>query len=88
MGIFKSSEAGGNWQEVLSAGLDAVASLLIDLDNASYIYAGVYGGDNFRKSANGGESWLNVQVGSSNHAVVALVMMSTSHIAPGIPAAI
>lgn len=88
VGIFKSTESGTNWQEVLSAGIDAVASLLIDPDNTAYVYAGVYSGDNFRKSANGGDSWLSRHVGYSSHAIVALAMMATLQIAPGIPAAI
>lgn len=88
VGVFKSTDSGDKWQEILSAGIDAVASLLIDPDNTAYVYAGVYGGDNFRKSANRGESWLSRHVGSSSHAIVALAMMATLQIAPGIPAAI
>jgi photosystem II stability/assembly factor-like uncharacterized protein len=75
IGIFKSTDGGETWQEKLSAGLDAVAALLIDADNSSHIYAGVYGGDGFRKSTDGGETWVSRTVGGRE--VVALAMTPT-----------
>jgi photosystem II stability/assembly factor-like uncharacterized protein len=60
-GIFKSTDGGGTWQLKLSDGLDAVAALLIDTDNASRIYAGVRpwgsASDGFCKSIDWGETW-------------------------------
>jgi len=80
IGIFMSTDAGESWQSKYSTGLDAVAALLIDANNSSTIYAGVYtegSGPGLRKSIDGGESWESKQVGPYNwDAVVALAMSS------------
>ncbi|MEE9324610.1 MAG: hypothetical protein V3U90_03535, partial [Dehalococcoidia bacterium] len=69
IGIFKSTDAGETWHEKLSRGhwaperLDAVTTLLIDADNSSYIYAGVYDlRTGFQKSTDGGETWVSRRV--------------------------
>jgi photosystem II stability/assembly factor-like uncharacterized protein len=72
VGIFKSTDGGGNWQDKLSEGLDAVAAILIDLESSNVVYAGVYGGDGFRKSVDAGENWTGIDVDDSD--VVALAM--------------
>jgi hypothetical protein len=58
---------------------------VLDVEDPAYVYAGVYGGDNFRKSPDGGASWMSVHVGQSNSAIVALAMESNPA-QTGIPA--
>jgi photosystem II stability/assembly factor-like uncharacterized protein len=89
VGLFKSIDGGDSWQEILSEeGLDAVVALLIDADDSSYIYAGVYpwgSGPGLRISPDGGLNWASKQVGpSSFDEVVALAMNPRYEIAPGV----
>ena len=76
VGIFKSTDGGETWKEKLSDpdpwGLDAVSALLIDTDNSAYIYAGVSGGDGFRKSTDRGETWVSRQVGNDDLRALAM----------------
>lgn len=65
VGIFKSTDGGETWQDTLSEELDAVMSLLVDTDNASHIYAGIYpkgSGAGLLKSTNGGAEWVSIRV--------------------------
>jgi photosystem II stability/assembly factor-like uncharacterized protein len=75
VGIFKSTDGGETWQNKLSEGLDAVAAILIDLESSDVVYAGVYGGDGFRKSVDAGENWTGIDVDDSE--VVDLAMNAT-----------
>jgi photosystem II stability/assembly factor-like uncharacterized protein len=72
IGVFRSSDGGETWEEKLSEGIDAVTALLIDLEEPSHVYAGVFGGAGFRKSTNGGDTWVAIEVGDGD--VVALAM--------------
>ena len=57
VGIFKSTDGGETWQEKHSEkNIDAVAAILNDTDNSSYIYAATYG--ELWKSTDGGETWV------------------------------
>jgi hypothetical protein len=85
IGIFKSTNSGTTWNNVLTSDIDAVAVLQIDPENPSYVYAGAYGGNNFRKSSDGGANWVSVHVGQSNSAIVAFAIESFLPLGSAIP---
>jgi len=81
VGIFKSTDGGNNWVLKESAYLDAVVTLLIDTDDSSYVYAGVYtesSGPGFYKSTNYGDTWVSRQVGPYNWDEVTALAMTAS----------
>lgn len=88
VGIFKSEDGGDTWSEKLSEAVDAVSALLIDIDDPSFVYAGVFpggSGPGLRRSENGGATWGTIQVGSSNFdQVVALDMNPAYQIQPNV----
>ena len=66
IGIFKSEDGGSTWNRKDSAELDTVEAIIFDVDDPSYVYAGVKGdncGSSFYRSSDGGNTWSSRQVG-------------------------
>lgn len=87
VGIFKSTDGGEGWDLKCSEDMDAVQSLLINTNNSSIVYAGVYHfdswmNDGIRKSIDGGETWEGRHIGTSMSANVVALAMTPAMYAP------
>lgn len=73
-GVFKSTNAGGNWSAI-NTGLTStdVSALAIDRSNPATLYAGTSGGGVF-KSSDGGGSWTAMNHGLTDTTVSALAI--------------
>jgi len=87
VGVYKSTDGGKTWQQMLSGDLDAVMTVLIDSRNSEYIYAGAYNeswGGGFYKSPDGGNTWENRNVSSGSWDKVVALAMTSGIVSPGV----
>ncbi len=69
IGVFKSEDAGTTWQSLVSPDglLDAITALIIDPENSSHIYVGLYGTNfNFLKIKIGSPAWPTAVVSNGD----------------------
>jgi hypothetical protein len=82
-GVYKSENGGDNWTKKYSNYLQAVMSIVIDPENTSRLFVGVFtesSTQGFRRSPDGGDTWEGVQITVTGGDVSALAIAPTGTI--------